>query len=45
MVVPRQIEREALESAWKKVHEESEVREAIAAGMKAAEAYARYRVL
>ncbi len=45
VVVPRQIEREALESAWKKVHEESEVREAIAAGMKAAEAYARYRVL
>ena len=40
VVVPRQIEREALERARKKVHDESEVREAIAAGMKAAEAYA-----
>jgi len=45
VVVPREVEREALTAAWTKVHAENEVRDAIRAGMLAAAAYQRYGVL
>ena len=45
VVVPREVENEVVQRAWKKVHEENEVREAIRQGMKATEAYQRYGVL
>lgn len=45
VVVPQKVEREALERAWRKVHDENITRDAIKAGMKATEAYAKYGVL
>lgn len=45
VVVPRDIETEAIRRAWVKVHDEGKVRAAIAAGMKATDAYAKYGVL
>ncbi|HET6574793.1 MAG TPA: RraA family protein [Fimbriiglobus sp.] len=45
VVVPREAEAEAVRRAWEKVHAENEVRDAIRAGMKAAEAFERYGVL
>ena len=45
VVVPRNVEREALRRAWDKVHDEDRTRAAIQAGMKAAEAYAKFGVL
>ena len=45
VVVPRRVEEEAIRRAWKKVHDENEVRDAIAAGMKATEAFEKYGVL
>jgi len=45
VVVPRDIEREALQRAWDKVHAENKVRDAIRQGLQATEAYARYGVL
>ena len=45
VVVPRAVEAAVLRRAWKKVHDESEVRDAIAGGMKAADAFAKYGVL
>lgn len=45
VVVPQAVEREAVERAWKKVHAENQVRDAIAGGMKATEAYDRFGVL
>jgi regulator of RNase E activity RraA len=45
VVVPRAAEREAVRLAWQKVHAENEVRSAIKDGMKATEAYHRFRVL
>lgn len=45
VVVPREAEAEAVRRAWEKVHAENEVRDAIRAGMKAAEAFDRYGVL
>jgi regulator of RNase E activity RraA len=45
VVVPREVEAEAVRRAWEKVHAENEVRAAIRGGMKAAEAFARYGVL
>jgi 4-hydroxy-4-methyl-2-oxoglutarate aldolase len=45
VVIPRQVEQEALRLAWEKVHAENEVREAIRQGMLAREAFDRYQVL
>jgi regulator of RNase E activity RraA len=45
VVVPRAAESEAVRLAWQKVHAENEVRSAIKNGMKATEAYHRFRVL
>lgn len=45
VVVPREVEVEVIRRAWKKVHDENEVRDAIAAGMKATDAFAKYGIL
>ena len=45
VVVPRAAEEEAIRRAWNKVHAENITRDAIAAGMKAGEAYKKYGVL
>jgi regulator of RNase E activity RraA len=45
VVIPRDAEAEAIRRAWEKVHAENEVRDAIRAGMKAAEAFDRFGVL
>lgn len=45
VVVPQEVEEEAIQKAWGKVHAENEVRDAIRAGMKATEAYNRFGVL
>ena len=45
VVVPHQIETEAIRRAWNKVHAENITRDAIKAGMKAAAAYEKYGVL
>jgi regulator of RNase E activity RraA len=45
VVVPREVEEPAIRAAWDKVHAENITREAIRAGMKAADAYAKYGVL
>ena len=45
VVVPREVEGEAIRRAWKKVHAENEVRDAIRGGLKATEAFKKYGVL
>jgi 4-hydroxy-4-methyl-2-oxoglutarate aldolase len=45
VVVPRAVEAEAIGAAWEKVNAENVVREAIAGGMTAAEAFRKYGVL
>ena len=45
VVVPQAVEQEALLRAWAKVHDENITRDAIRAGMPAAEAYRKYGVL
>ncbi|MBX9579733.1 MAG: RraA family protein [Gemmataceae bacterium] len=45
VVVPRKAEAAVVRRAWEKVHAENEVRAAIAGGMLAAEAFAKYGVL
>jgi 4-hydroxy-4-methyl-2-oxoglutarate aldolase len=45
VVVPQAIEREVLLRAWAKVHDENITRDAIRAGLPAAEAYRKYGVL
>jgi regulator of RNase E activity RraA len=45
VVVPRKFEAAVVRRAWEKVHAENEVRDAIRAGMKAGEAFAKYGVL
>ncbi len=45
VVVPQQVEAEVLALAWAKVHDENEVRAAIAGGMKAVDAFATFGVL
>jgi regulator of RNase E activity RraA len=45
VVVPREVEEEVIQHAWKKVHTENEIRAAILGGMSAQEAYAKYGVL
>ena len=41
VVVPQEIEEEAIAAAWKKVHDENVTRDAIRDGLKATEAYAK----
>ena len=45
VVVPREVEEEAIAKAWKKVHDENRVRDEIAKGMKASTAWEKYGVL
>jgi regulator of RNase E activity RraA len=45
VVVPRQVEAEALRRAWNKVHDENTVRDAIRNGMRATDAFKKYGVL
>jgi regulator of RNase E activity RraA len=45
VVVPQEVEQDAIQRAWAKVHAENETREAIRAGMLATAAYQRYGVL
>jgi 4-hydroxy-4-methyl-2-oxoglutarate aldolase len=45
VVVPQAAEREVIQAAWDKVHAENEVRDAIAGGMTATEAFRKYGVL
>jgi regulator of RNase E activity RraA len=45
VVVPQQVEQEALSRAWRKVHEENITRDAINNGMKATDAYKKYGTL
>ena len=45
VVVPQDVEAEAIRRAWTKVHNEGKVRAAIAAGMKATDAYRKFGVL
>jgi 4-hydroxy-4-methyl-2-oxoglutarate aldolase len=45
VVVPQAIEEQAIAAAWEKVHAENIVRDAIAGGMSAAEAFRKYGVL
>lgn len=45
VVVPQQVEREAVRRAWEKVHAENVTRDAIKGGMKAVAAYEKYGIL
>ena len=45
VVVPRAVEAEAIAAAWEKVNAENIVRDAIAGGMTAGEAFRKYGVL
>lgn len=45
VVVPQEIEGQAIERAWQKVHDENRTRDAIRGGLKATEAYQKYGVL
>lgn len=45
VVVPQEVEREAIRAAWEKVHAENVTRDAIRGGMKATDAYRKYGVL
>ena len=45
VVVPQNVEQDVIRRAWNKVHAENEVRDSIARGMTAGEAFAKYGVL
>ncbi len=45
VVVPREVEAEAIGRAWDKVHQENQVRDAIRAGMRATAAYEQFGIL
>jgi 4-hydroxy-4-methyl-2-oxoglutarate aldolase len=45
VVVPQEVETEAVRRAWDKVHTENQIRDAIRDGMKATEAYEKFGVL
>ena len=45
VVVPQEIEEQAIQRAWQKVHDENRTRDAIRSGLKATEAYEKYGVL
>ena len=44
-VVPSEIQEQAIQAAWQKVHAENITRDAIRDGMKATDAYEKYGVL
>jgi hypothetical protein len=44
-VVPQEVEAEAISAAWEKVSAENVVRDSIASGMAATEAFKKYGVL
>jgi regulator of RNase E activity RraA len=45
VVVPQEIEEQAIRNAWQKVHDENITRDAIIDGMLATDAYRKYGVL
>lgn len=45
VVVPQDVERDAIARAWAKIHDENVTRDAIRAGMKAVDVYRKYGVL
>ena len=45
VVVPQEIEEQAIHNAWQKVHDENVTRDAIIDGMLATDAYRKYGVL
>ena len=45
VVVPSEIQEQAIQAAWQKVHAENITRDAIRDGMKATDAYEKYGVL
>jgi regulator of RNase E activity RraA len=45
VVVPREIEAEAVQAAWRKVHAENKVRDEIRNGMKAVDVFEKYGIL
>jgi regulator of RNase E activity RraA len=45
VVIPRDVEEQALANAWQKVLDENEVRDAIRGGMLAQDAFEKYGVL
>jgi regulator of RNase E activity RraA len=45
VVVPREVEAEAVQAAWRKVHAENKVRDEIRNGMKAVDAFEKYGIL
>jgi len=45
VVVPREIENQAIKKAWEKVNEENITRDAITNGLSVTEAYKKYGVL
>jgi regulator of RNase E activity RraA len=45
VVVPHKVEAEVIRRAWEKVHAENEVRDAIAGGLSATEAFRKYGIL
>lgn len=45
VVVPRDVEVEAIQRAWDKVHQENQVRDAIRSGMRATAAYEQFGIL
>lgn len=45
VVIPQQVEEQAVTAAWNKIHAENVTRDAIKAGMKAGDAYKKYGVL
>jgi len=45
VVVPQEVEEQAIRAAWEKVHAENVTREAIEDGMKATAAYKKYGIL
>ncbi|HUG67727.1 MAG TPA: RraA family protein [Pirellulaceae bacterium] len=45
VVVPREVEVEAIQRAWDKVHQENQVRDAIRGGMRATGAYEQFGIL
>jgi 4-hydroxy-4-methyl-2-oxoglutarate aldolase len=45
VVVPREVEAEAIQRAWEKAHTENRVRDAIRGGMKAVDAFEKFGVL
>ena len=45
VIVPQQVEQQAIRRAWEKVHAEHKTQQAIRSGMRATDAYAKYGVL